>query len=48
MDKILNVNEEDFDATLEPGVTRESLNAFVRDTGLWFPIGRLSTIINFY
>ncbi|XP_028513308.1 probable D-lactate dehydrogenase, mitochondrial isoform X2 [Exaiptasia diaphana] len=38
MDKILEVNEEDFDATIEPGVSREHLNAFVRDTGLWFPI----------
>ncbi|KAK3755410.1 hypothetical protein QZH41_016616, partial [Actinostola sp. cb2023] len=38
IDKILQVNEEDFDVTIEPGVTRETLNAFIRNTGLWFPI----------
>ncbi|EDO33925.1 predicted protein [Nematostella vectensis] len=38
MKTILEVNQEDFDTTVEAGVTREQLNAFIRDTGLWFPI----------
>jgi D-lactate dehydrogenase (cytochrome) len=42
MDKIINVNEEDFDATIQPGVTREGLNEYIRDTGLWFPVGKLT------
>lgn len=38
MDKVLAVNAEDLDCTVEPGVTREALNAHLRDTGLFFPI----------
>ena len=38
MDKILAVNAEDLDCTIEPGVTREALNTYLRDTGLFFPI----------
>ncbi|KQT50872.1 lactate dehydrogenase [Aureimonas sp. Leaf454] len=38
MDKLLQVNAEDFDCTIEPGITREALNAQLRDTGLFFPI----------
>ena len=38
MDKVLSVNAEDLDCTIEPGVTREALNAHLRDTGLFFPI----------
>uniref|UniRef100_A0A4W3IEY2 Probable D-lactate dehydrogenase, mitochondrial n=1 Tax=Callorhinchus milii TaxID=7868 RepID=A0A4W3IEY2_CALMI len=38
MDKVVDVNAEDFDVTVEPGVTRKSLNYYLRDTGLWFPI----------
>jgi D-lactate dehydrogenase (cytochrome) len=38
MDKVLSVNAEDLDATVEAGVTREALNAYLRDTGLFFPI----------
>jgi D-lactate dehydrogenase (cytochrome) len=38
MDRILKVNAEDLDCTVEPGVTREALNAHLRDTGLFFPI----------
>ena len=38
MDKILQLNPEDFDVTVEPGITREALNAQLRDTGLFFPI----------
>ncbi|QLF70806.1 FAD-binding protein [Peteryoungia desertarenae] len=38
MNRILAVNAEDLDCTVEPGVTREDLNTYLRDTGLFFPI----------
>ncbi|MBV2184786.1 MAG: FAD-binding protein [Rhizobium sp.] len=38
MNKVLSVNAEDLDCTVEPGVTREELNTYLRDTGLFFPI----------
>ncbi len=38
MNAILSVNSEDLDCTVEPGVTREQLNVYLRDTGLFFPI----------
>lgn len=38
MNRILAVNAEDFDCTVEAGVRREELNAHLRDTGLFFPI----------
>ncbi|NGO54950.1 FAD-binding oxidoreductase [Allomesorhizobium camelthorni] len=38
MNRVLAVNAEDLDCTVEPGVTREDLNAYLRDTGLFFPI----------
>uniref|UniRef100_A0A7N8YII4 Probable D-lactate dehydrogenase, mitochondrial n=1 Tax=Mastacembelus armatus TaxID=205130 RepID=A0A7N8YII4_9TELE len=38
MDQILGLHQEDFDVTVEPGVTRKALNAYLRDTGLWFPV----------
>lgn len=38
MNRILRVDTEDLDCTVEPGVTRTQLNAYLRDTGLFFPI----------
>lgn len=39
MDQVLDLHQEDFDVTVEPGVTRKALNSYLRDTGLWFPVG---------
>ena len=38
MNRIVRVNPEDLTVTVEAGVTREQLNAEIRDTGLFFPI----------
>ncbi len=38
MDKVLAVHEDDLDAVVQPGVTREALNTHLRDKGLFFPI----------
>lgn len=38
MKRVLEVNAEDLDCTVEPGITREDLNTYLRDTGLFFPI----------
>jgi D-lactate dehydrogenase (cytochrome) len=38
MARVLEVNQEDLDCTVEPGITREALNTYLRDTGLFFPI----------
>ncbi|XP_048461961.1 probable D-lactate dehydrogenase, mitochondrial [Rhincodon typus] len=38
MDEIVELNTEDFDVTVEPGVTRKGLNNYLRDSGLWFPV----------
>ena len=38
MDRVLSVHETDLDAVVQPGITREALNNYLRDTGLFFPI----------
>ncbi|KRA05260.1 2-hydroxy-acid oxidase [Rhizobium sp. Root564] len=38
MSKITRVSVEDLDCTVEAGVTREQVNAYLRDSGLFFPI----------
>jgi D-lactate dehydrogenase (cytochrome) len=38
MDKVLEINAEDFDVKLEAGVTREALNYSLKNTGLFFPL----------
>jgi D-lactate dehydrogenase (cytochrome) len=38
MNRILRLSPEDLDVTVEAGVTRKQLNAYVRDSGLFFPI----------
>ena len=38
MNQVLSVHEADLDAVVQPGITREALNDYLRDTGLFFPI----------
>ena len=35
---VLNVNEQDLDCVVQPGISRKALNDYLRDTGLFFPI----------
>ena len=38
MNRVLAVNADDLDCSVEAGVTRQDLNTHLRDTGLFFPI----------
>lgn len=38
MDRIIRVNASDLDATVEAGVTRVTLNSYLRDQGLFFAV----------
>lgn len=46
MDQIVDFHPEDFDVSVQPGVTRKTLNHFLKDHGLWFPIGESSLFLN--
>ena len=37
-DSVLAVHQDDLDVIVQPGVTREGLNQYLRDSGLFFPI----------
>ena len=47
LDSILEVHTEDLYATVQPGITRVTLNTYLRDTGLWFPIGMSRPIFSY-
>jgi D-lactate dehydrogenase (cytochrome) len=38
MNRLVELNAEDLDCRVQPGITRKRLNAELRDTGLFFPI----------
>jgi D-lactate dehydrogenase (cytochrome) len=38
MDAVLRLSVEDQDCTVQAGITRDGLNSYLRDTGLFFPI----------
>ena len=38
MNSIIQVNEEDLDCIVQPGVTRKQLDSYLHDSGLFFPV----------
>ena len=38
MNEVLQVNADDLDVVIQPGVTRKQLNSYINDMGLFFPI----------
>ncbi|MGX4641474.1 FAD-binding oxidoreductase [Massilia sp. SYSU DXS3249] len=38
MDAVIAINPEDSDCVVQPGITRETLNAHLKGTGLFFPV----------
>ncbi|MGO4467207.1 FAD-binding oxidoreductase, partial [Pseudoduganella sp. RAF53_2] len=38
MNAVVQVNAEDSDCVVQPGITREDLNAYLKGTGLFFPV----------
>lgn len=38
MNEVVSVNPADTDCVVQPGVMREQLNSYLRDTGLFFPV----------
>ncbi|HCC00474.1 MAG TPA: 2-hydroxy-acid oxidase, partial [Ruminococcaceae bacterium] len=38
MTEVLSINQEDLDCRVQAGITRQSLNIILRDTGLFFPV----------
>lgn len=48
MDSIVEVHQNDFYTSVQPGVTRMTLNNYLRDTGLMFPIGEHQILLSFF
>ncbi|MEL7048254.1 MAG: FAD-linked oxidase C-terminal domain-containing protein [Pseudomonadota bacterium] len=38
MDDVIEINADDLDCTVQAGISRDKLNAILRDTGLFFPV----------